>query len=47
MTYDLDTHQLLFVATYPASFFKTPYATIAEPLETPSYWKIFLIFSGS
>lgn len=35
MTYGLNTHPLLFATTYPASFFKAPYATIAEPLETP------------
>ena len=37
MIYDIDTYQLLFATAYPASFFKTPYATIAKPLETPSY----------
>ena len=35
MTYGLNTHPLLLATTYPASFFKAPYVTIAEPLETP------------
>ena len=42
MIYDLDTHQLLFATAYPASFFKTPYATIAKLLEPPILLKNFL-----
>ena len=34
MDYGFDTHPLLFATAYPASFFKTPYATITKPLET-------------
>ena len=34
MTYDLNTHPLLFATTRPVSLFKEPYVTITEPLET-------------
>jgi hypothetical protein len=40
MTYGLDTHPLQFSTACSASFFKTPYATIAEPLETPVFQNI-------
>ena len=41
MRYNLDTHLLLFTTVYPASFFKTPYVTITNPLE-PHVLKNFL-----
>jgi hypothetical protein len=31
MTYELGAHQLLFATACPTSFYKTPYATIANP----------------
>ena len=37
MTYDLNTHPLLFATARLVSLFKEPYVTITEPLEIPVF----------